>query len=279
MILPTLILALFLAKEPVQSAQLQFDAGNYKAALITLRAAHPRSTNKAEIHFWIARSNFELHENDEAVNHFETAVKLDPNKAEYYRWLGRAYGAKAEADHSILFARKVKQAFETAVRLEPGNIAARRDLMQFFVEAPWVVGGDKGKARKQIEAITAIDPLQGRLARAAYLAADKQRKAAEAEYLSIVMLQPQDINAYMEAADFFEDRKNVKGLEKTVEAASHVNRDDPRLCFFRGVALVIRRANLAEAEKLLKTYISAVPEKSDYPSHQTALEWLGKIGK
>ena len=151
--------------------------------------------------------------------------------------------------------------------------------MQFFVEAPWVVGGDKGKARKQIEAIATIDPLQGRLARAAFLAADKQWKAAEAEYISIVMLQPQDINAYMEAADFFEDRKNVKGLEKTVEAASHLNRDDPRLGFFRGVALILRQTDLAEAEQLLKTYISVVPEKSDYPSHQSALEWLRKIGK
>src|SRR5437667_12772591 len=101
---------------------------------------------------------------EEAVKHAELAVKFAPEDAEYNRWLGRAYGAKAEESRSFFIARKVKQAFEAAVHLAPMSIAARRDLMQFLAEAPWIVGGDKIKAKEQVEAISNIDAAEGHLA-------------------------------------------------------------------------------------------------------------------
>src|SRR5215831_16896460 len=174
MTLGALLLSLFLTQEPIPAARAQFDAGNYKTALTTLTAALTHSPNDASLHYWTARTDYELRNYDEAVNHAELAVKLAPENAEYTRWLGRAYGAKAEQNHSFFLARKVKQAFEAAVHLAPTSIAARRDLMQYLVEAPWIVGGDKGKAREQVDAISKMDAVQGHLARGAYFAADKQ---------------------------------------------------------------------------------------------------------
>jgi tetratricopeptide (TPR) repeat protein len=278
MIFITLLFAIFSAEEPVRTAQMQFDTGNYKAAVNTLSAAITQSPNEAALHYWMARSHYELREYDQAISHIELAVKLDPKNGEYSRWLGRIYGAEAEQSRSFFLARKVKQAFEAAVRLAPGNIAARRDLMQYCVEAPWIVGGDKGKAREQISAIAAIDPLQGQLARAAYLAADKQWKAAEVEYISVIDKHPPDIQPYMEAAEFFADRKDEKNLQRALDAASRVNSRDPRIGYFRAVALILRKAEPTTAEQLLQAYIS-VPERSDYPSHRSAQEWLGKVGK
>src|SRR3954468_18989341 len=150
MILGTILLSLLFAQDVAQSAHVQFEAGNYKAALNTLNAALEHSPDNATLHYWMARTNYEMRNYDEAVNHAEVAVKLAPQNAEYTRWLGRAYGAKAEESHSFFLARKVKQAFEASVRLAPGNIAARRDLMEYCVEAPWIVGGDKEKAKQQI---------------------------------------------------------------------------------------------------------------------------------
>src|SRR5437870_12791645 len=155
-----LLLSVFLNEDPVQTAHSQFDSGNYKAAVETLTAALAQSPKDSSVYYWIARSYYELHDYDNAVSHAEAAVRLAPQNAEYNRWLGRAYGGKAERSHSFFLARKVKQAFEAAVRLAPGSIEARRDLMQYCVEAPWIVGGDKQSARKQIEAISQLDPLQ-----------------------------------------------------------------------------------------------------------------------
>ena len=273
MILVTLLFALLLNEATIQTAQSQFDAGSYKAALDTLSTALAKSPNDAPLHYWSARSNYELRDYDKAISESETAVKLDPKNAEYNRWLGRAYGAKAEQSRSFFLARKVKQAFEAAVRLAPGDIAARRDLMQYCVEAPWIVGGDKDKARQQIEAIAAIDPIQGKMARAAYLATDKQWKAAEAEYVSLMGQHPQNLDAYMEAADYFAGRNDANNLERAINTASQIGPQDPRLNYYRAVVLVLRQSELPTAAKLLQAYIS-VPERSDYPSHRSATEWL-----
>jgi tetratricopeptide (TPR) repeat protein len=277
MILSALILSLILTDDPVQNARTHFDAGNYKAAVTTSTSALGKSPNDAALHYWIARANYELRNYDEAVTHAELAVKLAPQNAEYNRWLGRAYGAKAEESHSFFLARKVKQAFEVAVKLAPGNIAARRDLMQYCVEAPWIVGGDKDKAKQQIDAITAIDPVEGHLARAAYFAAEKQYKPAENEYLAVLNQHPADIHPYMEAAEFFEARKDAANLDHTIERAAQIDAHDPRIAYYRAVVLIMKGTNAAAAGPLLKAYIATVPEKSDYPSHKSATAWLARL--
>jgi tetratricopeptide (TPR) repeat protein len=277
MILKTLLLSFILATDPAQTGRAQFDDGNYKAALSTLNSALEKSANNASLHYWVARTHYEMRNYDEAIKHAELAVQLAPEEAEYDRWLGRAYGAKAEESHSFFLARKVKQAFEAAVKLAPGNIAARRDLMQYCVEAPWIVGGDKEKAKQQIAAIAAIDPIEGRLARAAYFTAEKQWKSAETEYLAVLDLHPPQIGAYMEAAGFFADRKDANGLERTLTAASHVDSRDARIGYYKAVVLILRGTDGATAEQLMKSYVSSVPEKSDYPSHKSAMDWLARL--
>ncbi len=264
-------------EEPIQTARSQFDSSNYAAAVRTLTNALAQSPQDSSLHYWLARSYYEMRDYDNAVQHAEMAVKLGPQNAEYNRWLGRAYGSKAEQSHSFFLARKVKQAFEAAVRLAPRSIEARRDLMQYCVEAPWIVGGDKQNARKQIEAISQLDPLQGRLALAAYLTADKQWKAAETEYLAILDQHPSNFEAYTEAAEFFVDRKDPANLARTLEAAARVDSHDPRLEYYHGVSLVLQHTELSLAEQLLKSYLASVPERSSYPSHRSTMEWLRRI--
>ena len=42
----------------------------------------------------------------------------------------------------------------------------RRALAEFYAEAPWIVGGSEDGAKQQVDAIAAMDPVQGHLARA-----------------------------------------------------------------------------------------------------------------
>lgn len=263
--------------QSLQTARWQFDSGNYEEAVGTLTAALAQAPQEAPLHYWLARSYYELRDYGNAVTHAELAVKLAPQNSEYNQWLGRAYGGKAEETHSFFLARKVKHTFENAVRLNPANVEARRDLMQYYVEAPWIVGGDKQKAREQIDAIAALDSLQGRLARAAYLSTNKQWKQAESEYLAVLDQRPTRIEPYMEAASFFEDRKDPQKLERIVDSAARVDSADPRLNYYRAVIRVLRGNQLLEAEQLLKSYVANVPDRSDYPSHHSAREWLGRI--
>jgi len=267
------------AAAPADTAQAQFETGNYSAAIKAVTAALSEAPEDASLHFWALRSYYELRDYNNAVTHGEKAVRLDPQNAEYSRWLGRAYGAKAEQNHSFFIARKVKQAFEAAVHLAPMSIPARRDLMQYLTEAPWIVGGDKTKAREQIEVISKIDPVEGHLARAAYFAADKKWQEAEREYVAAVDAHPQRLDSYIEAAEFFEDRKNAQQIERVVDAARRVDPKDPRLDYYTAVSLILRRNELPVAEHLLRSYLANVPQRSDYPSHRAAEQWLSLIGR
>ena len=267
------------AAEAADRARVQFETGNYSSAIKTVTAALSEAPEDASLHFWALRSYYELRDYNNAVTHGEKAVKLDPQNAEYNRWLGRAYGAKAEQNHSFFIARKVKQAFEAAVHLAPASIPARRDLMQYLAEAPWIVGGDKIKAKEQIEQISKIDPVEGRLARGAYLAADKKWQEAEQEYSAALDARPNQMESYMEVAGFFEDRKNAHEIQRAVDAAKHIDPKDPRLDYYTAVGLILRRNELPTAERLLRSYVANVPQRSDYPSHRAAEQWLSRIGR
>jgi tetratricopeptide (TPR) repeat protein len=258
---------------PVDTAHTYFEAGQYHAAIETLMTAQRMAPDDGAINYWLERSYYEERNYDLAVVHGEQAIKSSPQNAEYHRWLGRAYGAKAEQSHSFFLARKVKKAFEMAVTLDPLNISARRDLMEYLVEAPWIVGGDKDKAKQQIEFINKLDPIEGRLAQAAFFSAEKKWKEAQIEYLAALDQRPGKIDAYMEAADFFSDRKDADHLQHALDGASGLGIRDPRLDFYRAVALLLRRVDLSSAEALLRSYLN-VPERSDYPSHKAALTWL-----
>jgi tetratricopeptide (TPR) repeat protein len=261
-------------RKEVQLAQAYFEAGKFAEAVKTLTPAHELAPRDPSINFWLARSYYEQQNYDKAIAYAEQAVKVGSDNGEYYRWLGRAYGAKAEQSHSFFLARKVKQAFEAAVSFAPRSVEARRDLMQFLAEAPWIVGGDKEKAKHEIESISKLDAIEGRLARASYLCVEKRWKDAETEYLAVVEQHPTRIEAYVEAAQFFADRKDANNLDLVLNGASRLNSRDPRLDFYRAVALILRHSELSKAEALLTSYVANVPQRSDYPSHKDAQVWL-----
>jgi tetratricopeptide (TPR) repeat protein len=262
---------------PAEAAREAFEMGNYSAAVKAATSGLANGERDPSLHYWALRSYYELHDYEKAVTHGEAAVRLEPANAEYNRWLGRAYGEKAEQSRSFFVARKVKQAFEAAVHLAPASVPARRDLMEFLAQAPWIVGGDKQKAKEQIDAISKIDSTEGHLARGSYLKSDKKWKEAEAEYAAVLDGESRRINDYMEAAEFFEERKEVQRIEQAVQAASRIDAKDPRIAYYRAVALILKGSELPAAEQLLRSYVANIPERSDCPSHKAAQGWLNRI--
>ncbi len=264
------------ASGAIQSAQRQFNSGNYTAAIKTLQSVGQVSAS-AEAQYWIGRCYYELHDYDNAIPAAEKAVELDPKNSVYHQWLGTIYGGKADRDRSFSYARKVKKEFEEAVRLNPSNVEARRDLEQYDMEAPWVVGGSKDEAREQVTAIEAIDPVEGHLAHGAYELNAKRPELAEKEYRAVLAAKPNRVEPYLDVIRFFIHENKPGDAEAAIQAAAQVSPSDPRLGYYRGVSRVLAGTELPRAEEYLKSYLASSPDRSDWPSHAGAREWLGRL--
>jgi tetratricopeptide (TPR) repeat protein len=265
-------------KEQIQKAQHQIEGGEYAAAITSLQVVVSQEPGSAEAHYWLGRAYYENRDYDNAAAKEEKAVSLEPKNSLYHQWLGRAYGGQADRERSFSLARKVKKEFEEAVRLDPSNIAARRDLEDFCLDAPWIVGGSKDEARAQVEAIAAIDPIEGHLARAALDKAQGKLDLEENEYRQVLSAKSSKIDPYFEAAEFFSRQNKPMDLEATIQAASAVSPNDARLEYYRGV-LGVSKGGVAsaQAEQYLKAYVASTPNRSNWPPHAAAREWLGKL--
>ncbi|HEY4742915.1 MAG TPA: tetratricopeptide repeat protein [Candidatus Acidoferrales bacterium] len=262
----------------VDSARRLFDAGNYTAAITALKSAIAQNANNADAHYWLGRSYYEAKDLDNAVAEGERSIALDAKNSDYHRWLGEYYGEQADRQHSFFLARKVKREFEEAVKLNPSNIKARRDLEEFEIQAPGIVGGNKDDAKAQVDAIAAIDPVEGHLARAVY-DQDVLKKAdlVEKEYQLTLDAHPAKIDPYLEIADVYRQLSRPADMGLALAAAEKVKPGDPRIGFYRAVQRILANNQPSSAEPLLKSYLATTPDRSDWPTHAAARYWLGRV--
>jgi tetratricopeptide (TPR) repeat protein len=136
-------------------------------------------------HYKTGRAALDSSKADDAVKSFEKAVKLEDTNALYHLWLGNALGTvaqKASVLRQPFLAKRVKSEFERTVQLDGTIIDGHDGLMQFYLQAPGIMGGSIGKAKEQAEAIAVINPLRGHYARAAIANHEKDAAGAEREY-------------------------------------------------------------------------------------------------
>jgi tetratricopeptide (TPR) repeat protein len=254
------------------------NSGDYRGAISQLQSAVSQNPADAPAYFWLGRAFYEADDYDNSIAAFEKAASLAAKNSEYHDWLGRAYGGKADRERSFSLAKKVKAEFETAVKLDPSNVDAREDLEDYDINAPWIAGGNKDEAQAQVDAIAAIDPVEGHIARAVYDSeALKKPAEAEAEYRAVLNAKSTHIEPYLQAANFFITENKPTDVLAAVNAAAAVAADDARLDFYRGVVAVMNQSDLQNAERYLKSYIASTPSRSNWPSHAFARVWLGRL--
>lgn len=268
------------AQSPLVQARADFEEGRYQAAADSLRAALRQNPGNGEINYWLARAEFELHEYDHATSSAERAVQNAPYNSDYHLWLGRAYGRKAE--QAFLFmayglAKKSRREFEESVRLNPSNLDAQGDLIEFYLRAPSMIGGGDDRALQQIEALSKVDPAQAHLERANYWTEKKRPEQADEACRLALESKPRSMVTYLDLAEYFEKRKNAASLQATIEGAAQIDPNEPQLIYYRGVEEVLEGGRTVDAEQLLKRYVETVPLRSDRPSPCSARVWLGQL--
>lgn len=265
---------------PLERAKAVFEKGEYPQAIDILKGATASEANNGDVYVLLARSYLELNQYDAAVSSAEKAVAINPKNSEYHRWLGEAYGAKA--DHASMLsayslARKTQKEFQTAVDLDAHNFDAQQDLIEYDCTAPGMVGGGEEKAQPLIEKLMAMDAAEGHYATGICRAQKKNYDAADAEFAKALESKPKTAKRVYDIGDYYLQRKNGEKLLVVAGAGEGLAPHDPRGKFYRGVALTLQNEKPAEAEKHLREYLELAPMNSEYPRPWVAHYWLGRL--
>ena len=270
------LLTLLVLQQPdVDAAVRAFEARRYAEARPVFEAA-AKTDPRAPLYL----GRLELLEGDagSAVKWLEQAAQRAPRSAEAQRWLGRAYARQAR--HASKFrqaslAGRVRGAFESAVRLDPDDVEARRDLMQYYLVAPRIVGGSRDKAQVQAKAIAARSPMYGRIATAWMAEAGGDVAAAVRELEGARAAWPDSAVVALALGGMQQRAKQWDAAMATCRAlvARSPGTREGWYQLGRAVAESGTRAPqaLAEGEAALQRFIAAPPGEEDAP---LASAWL-----
>jgi cytochrome c-type biogenesis protein CcmH/NrfG len=214
-----------------------------------------------------------------AADALQKAAALAPSDSMIQTWLGRAWGERAETAFALAapeYAKKSREAFEKAVRLDPANTAAIGDLFDFYLQAPGIMGGGIEKARGLIASLERLDPVGALIAQARIDEDKKQFAEAEAQLRDAIRMAPDKVESVLDLAQFLARRGRYDESDREFQTAEKVSPGSPRILFARAETDVRARRNLSQARDLLKQYMSAEGLTPDDPPRWEALKLLKK---
>jgi len=181
--------------------------------------------------------------------------------------LGRSYGEKAEHAGSLAAGRlalSVRDQFETAVRLNPKSVDARGDLADFYLQAPWLLGGGTQKAENQAQELAKLEPAQADLLRARIAEKNKDLAAAEREYQRAIADSGGAAGLWLALARFYRRVSRFDEMERAIGRATapQLNRPD---VLVGAAEILVQSGNLAGAAQLLERYLSSPTPAEDAP--------------
>ncbi len=250
-------------------------AGRADDAISRLNLSLAAKPGDAEAHNLLCRVYYQEKRWDDAIHQCETAVQLVPLNSEYHLWLGRAYGEKADAIHSIKaygLAKKVHSEFERAVQLDSKNADALADLGEFYTAAPGIVGGGKNKAQAVVQALEPLEPTQGHQLEGILAEKDKNYRVAEAEFKAAVETSHRSPDAWMALASYYARRKQsdqmLEALHAGIDAdAKAAKPHGPALVDGAGI-LSRNHQDLQLATQLLSLYLASPNQSAEAPAFQ-----------
>ena len=266
---------------PADAAQL-IEAGHFKKARAIVDPRYRANPNDAESLYLEARIKNAFGAPDEAIKLAERALELDKKNVNYHGALAQLYGDKAKQAgfiEQIVLARRVKGHLDDAIALDPRNWQTRDGLVQFYLLAPGIVGGDKAKAQQIADQAVKDDPAHGWLLQARIALENKDVTKAESGYLSALKADPQSYAATIALSNFY-----LQDTVKKYDLAEKYARDAMKLDPGRTTGYSLLAAQMvysgkvgAELDALLALAEKANPD--DWTPYYVAGRTLVVVGK
>lgn len=248
----------------LERAQDLYQRTDYGAAIQTLLASPPET---GAVNALIGKSYFMQGQYKSSTTYLEKAVAAEPSKAEYYDWLGKAYGRRAEHSSFVTalpLAIKTRECFEKAVAINSADLEALGDLFEFYLDAPAVIGGGIEKAEMIAARIAQLNVAESHYVRARLAEKHKDVREAEIQYREAVEAAPHQVGRVLDLAAFLAGQDRYQESDQLFEQASRTEPGSPKVVFARAAAYIHDKRNLSEARDLLQQY-TALPHTPDDP--------------
>jgi Tfp pilus assembly protein PilF len=244
-----------------------YTASKFAEARVALLPYGERDANAA---YYLGRIELEGNDADKAVEWFERAVRMNPKSSLYYDWLGRAYGTQAQHANRFrqpFLARKTKNAWETALALDPDNLDVRDDLIIFYTRVPGFLGGNKEKAREMALEIKRRNAYRGSIAAASLCAADNDTLCVERGLQEMMTIYPDSAGVYTGLAVFYANQKQFDKAFAVLDQRLRTHPNELRTLYQVGRTAALSGQNLDRGEQALKLLLaSPTPESGPSPA-------------
>jgi tetratricopeptide (TPR) repeat protein len=249
-------------------------------ALLNATLAH--NPADATAHQLLCRVFYAQDAADAAIRQCELAVANDAHNnlqaSDDQLWLGRAYGMKARHAGPISgfsLARKVNSSFALAAQLNPANVAALNDLGEYYVAAPFIVGGGVDKARDLAARMMPQFPTAAHRLLARTAEDEKDLATAEAEFKLAVAAQKTP-EAWMDLAQFYQTHNRPDDALAAIKSGLAADRTHgPVLVDAASILTAAHRApDLAEL--CLRNYLAGHAKSDAAPAFKVHLQ-LGRL--
>ena len=216
-----------------------------------------------------------------AAEWFEKAIKANDKASVHHLWLGNSIGDQAQHANKLkqpFMARSIKSEFDKAVELDPTSIDARHGLIQFYSQAPGVMGGSMDKAKDQAREIEKLNAMRGHLEMAQLLETkDKDLVAAEREFVAAVGAAPDSTPAYSNLAQFYRRQKKYPEAIAIYERLLKTKPDALNAHLNIGYNLALSGQSLDRGEREIKEWLAEPPKDAPSANFGFAHYVLGMI--
>jgi tetratricopeptide (TPR) repeat protein len=242
----------------------------------SLKVLHAVAEKDAEIWELIGRNHYMMGDYKRASEALEKAFAADPANSRIALWLGRAFGRRAETSAFVTapgHASKARQYFEKAVALDPKNLEAMSDLLEYYLEAPGFLGGGFDKAAAVANRMSAIDAAEGYWAKAKLAEKRKEFRSAEDQLKRAIDASPKAIGRFIDMARFLARHGRFQEANQNLAKAETLGPNDPKVIYTKADLLIQEKRDLGVARDLLKRYMSMKLSPDD-PSRADARKLL-----
>ena len=222
----------------------------------------------AGVYELMGRNYYGQGEFKKATEALERAASLDPGNSVVYLWLGRAYGRRAATSNMLSapgLANKARQYFEKSVQLNPADLDAQSDLLEYYLEAPGFLGGGLDKAAATAERIARISPAEGYGAQARLAEKRKEFSSAEAQLRRALELAPRQVGRLIDLARLLTRQGRYQEADQSLARAEQIAPNSPRVLYAEADLYIRSKRNLKIARELLVRYLNCPLTPEDPP--------------